>query len=81
MGDTSHVGVAATSERVWLSFLPGGGGEGECERFNIACDRTGLRPLRGGEGVRGPFTFKLLLRLRLFRLDFDLRPLCLDELE
>jgi hypothetical protein len=80
VGDKSLcIGDVMTSERVWLSSsFPGGEGEREC--FSIACDRTGLRPLAGGgEGVRGPFIFKLLL-LRLLCFDFDLRPLCLEEL-
>ena len=80
VGDSSScVGDVITYEGVWPSSLPGG--EGERERRSTACDRTELRPLGGGEGVRGPFTFKLLLLLRLLRFDFDLRPLCLEELE
>ena len=41
----------------------------------------GLFLLGGGEGVRGPFTFKLLLLLRLLRFNFDLCRLCLEKLE
>ena len=86
MGDRSAcVGDVITSEGAWPSSLPAGEGErerDECFR-NTSCDRTGLLPLLagGGEGVRGPFTFELLLPLRLLCFNFDLRLLCLEEPE